>query len=166
VKPEAQVDFGLGGVVVGLLALREKVGARIDGEFNAETRSLGRVQQQTQLQADAQASGILESVDTTQGVLTIKTDAGAVLTLKAAGDAKVLINNAPANVASLKTLVGGKITVYYAAGSMTALKLVTEARANQQIAISGSITTVNPLQGTVTIATPSGEVTVSIGGNT
>ncbi len=154
-KTSSDAKLNIGGAVSSLAGLGAKVGSHIEGDYDASTGVTGKLAVETE--ATVKASGTIKAVDAAAGTLTVTTQGGADVALKVASDSKLLVNGSLATLATLKGMVGSDISVEYNQETKEVKELDAKLKAGTSASVSGVIKAVNPAQGTVTIATQSGQ---------
>ncbi|KUO69343.1 MAG: hypothetical protein APF77_02355 [Clostridia bacterium BRH_c25] len=69
--------------------------------------------QADEVQATANANGVLKSFDADTGLITLVTQSGDNLELKVTGESKILISTSPAALDQLATIIGSEVSVDY-----------------------------------------------------
>ncbi len=154
VGPEAKVD--LGGTAIGLLGLGSLVGAKVEGQFNADTGQATELH--AAAEAKASAAGVLKAVDVAAGTVTITAQPEADVVLRVTSDTKVLVNGSLSTLASLAANIGAQVTAEYNVQTKMAISVTAQGQAQAQAtaSISGTLKAVDVVAGTVTIATQTG----------
>jgi hypothetical protein len=125
------------------IAVGDLVKVRYDSEAS--------VAAEIRVQTEAEAHGTVRSVDTAKGQLVIALDNGAILTLKLTPNTGIEVNHKKAAAADLKT--NASVEVEYNIKAMEA----REVEASTKAGVRGTVRTVNPTSGTVTIRTDEGK---------
>jgi hypothetical protein len=154
-KAGSDAKVQLDGAATSLLGLGAKVGSRVEGEYDAGTGKVGELQAQGE--TSVTDTGTLKAVDVAAGKITLATRAGTDITLEVASKSKVLVNGALVTLAALKSMIGSEVTAEYSQRTKVASDLHVRGRAEQSATVTGTLKAVNPIQGTVTIATAGGQ---------
>ncbi|MBI4197661.1 MAG: hypothetical protein HY533_00950, partial [Chloroflexi bacterium] len=158
----SDTEVHLSGSSARAADLSGRIGAEAVAKYNAETKALSSLvvasdfKKKAQVSADLALSGEIKSVDVSKGTVTIKTDAGASVTLKLGKEAKLNLDGVTSGPAGLEGKAGARIKVGYDAntGQLKELKEKTEVEA--EASVTGTLKVVSPSEGTVTVTTAAG----------
>lgn len=175
VKVTGNTVIRLRGLLFGLVGLNPDTEATI--HYNSHTdvatqiegagQSANQVGSNSQASAETTAVGTLSSDVAANGELDISLASGATLKVKATSTTEVDINGQGAAATDLKS--GDQVRVRYDVNTMTALQVqarsMTVAKASSTI--SGTVKSVDLVNGTLDVVTDSGEsMTIAVSSNT
>ncbi|MCI0439884.1 MAG: hypothetical protein L0177_12240 [Chloroflexi bacterium] len=163
-----------------------KAGARVEVEYDSESRLASLIAAKLEnaneteasgsgsASATVSASGTLRAANALARTVTIVRDDGTELTLRIGSDARILLNGAASGLLALARHIGSRVEVVYDAsasvattisaksettvetGEQTATEIKTEAEASASATVSGSLRAVNALSRTVIIVQQDG----------
>ncbi len=161
-----------------------KTGARVEVEYDSESRLASLIAAKLESANDADASGSAYATVSASGTLraanalartvTIVKEDGTELTLKVGSDARILLNGAASGLLALARHIGSRVEVVYdasanvatsisaksetdvTAGSQTTVESTTEVDAQASASVSGRLKAVNALSNTVIVTTEDG----------
>ncbi|MBM3944519.1 MAG: DUF4382 domain-containing protein [SAR202 cluster bacterium] len=145
--------------------LAGKVGMQAIVQYNAETNAIAQVSAGADARTRSEAgiylniAGVIKSVDSANGTVTILTDTGAEVVLKVNANSRVNLGGSLlSGLLSLNGEVGSRIEANYDARSKVAARIDAESKSNvdTDVAVNGSLKSVDRLNGTITIVTGGG----------
>lgn len=144
------------GAVGAFADIAANVGSEVTVTYDAQSNIASSVAVRST--ADASATGTLTAVDAIAGTITITTGAGADLVLDVYSSAEVLINGQVSGMVGLAASIGSEATVTYDAETYVASSVGIQGSA--AASVTGTLTAVNVIAGTVTVTTQAGTVLV------
>jgi hypothetical protein len=114
-------------------------------------------------------SGIISSVDTTNGTITILTNAGTEVMLKANEQSNLILGGILSGILELKSQIGTQVQADYDTSTGVIVEMQTQSNTQTDTAstVNGKLEAVNTLSGIITIVGDTGvELVLNVGTNT
>jgi len=149
---QASADYNIQSKMATSLSAQASGGTGTSGQTGATptpTASIGG-------SASASLSGTLKAVDAVQGTVTVTSQSGADVVLKATGDTTATLNGSTVTLVTLAANIGAQVNVSYNTQTNAATSISAQGQASASATVSGTLKTIDVVQGTVTIVTQSG----------
>lgn len=170
VKVDSSTRVVIAGVLNGLLGIAAgmKIEARYDTTTTIASDILVKQERpgRTVLQAAARAAGTVGAVDGAKGTLTVALDGGGTLTLNVDSKTQIRVDGHDGALAGVH--VGDRVRAAYATDTLLASAIEVQAKAESRsraaLTASGTLKAIDPVAGTVTITTRSGDLVLRVVG--